>query len=80
MDKRVHIRITPALSLSDLSDLLRLRDEGSSVRALGDRHIAVDTGDQTAERFLKGLGYTLDHMSPKDEPKLPGVPVLERVL
>ena len=76
---QIHIRITPALSVDDMGDLLRLREDGSSVRALGDRHIAVDTGDQAPERWLMAHGYTTDHMTPADRPELPGVPILERV-
>lgn len=79
MSGRVHIRINPPLTLADMGDLLRLRADGSTVRALGDRHIAVDTGDQSAERWLRSRGYTTEHMTPKERPQLPGVPVLERV-
>ena len=79
MSGRIHLRITPALTLEDMGDLLRLREDGGTVRVLGDRRAVVESGDQSAERFLRERGYTTDHVSAPEPSELPGVPVLERV-
>ena len=66
--------------MKDLTGLLRLREDGSTVVALGDRHVATDADDPRPETWLRTRGYTCDRLSAREEPTLPGVPVLERVL
>jgi hypothetical protein len=77
---RVHIRVTPPLSLDDMSSVLRLREEGSTVVVLGDRHVSMEPDDPGPETWLRKNGYICDKLSARDEPTLPVVPILERVL
>ena len=80
MTERVHIRVTPPLTVDDLSGLLQLRKDGSTVVALGDRHVSMAPDDPRPENWLRTNGYTCDRLSAREEPTLPGIPVLERVL
>ena len=75
--RTIQVTVTPALRLADMTDLLRLRDQGCDVHLIGDGRISVPTDDNAAELWLRARGYHTQHTSQEDGRELPGVPILE---